>query len=210
MVKCIKLNFQVVESECSSILTLADLSEWGAAFEAPAIVEITLPGYKESFAFTWNKNGFNYYDVDNFKLVTYAEPDINDCECDEPDTSECDLGCDVERVEEESCSTCGSDEELISDLHDGVYKIKLVGSPSSRNITKYHLRTALFDLDLAKILADIDDVTSREYHAYRKIKFLIDSAHANLRLGRINKAGKMYQEALSEMDKFKKSCYVNK
>ena len=190
MVKCINLDFQVLKTECGGKLMIADMSEWGAISNSPAIVEITLPAGIKPWTYEWDKGSINLFDMYSFNVP---------CGCSSGGTSSCGLGC-------SSSSVSGSHTEGDIGLPDGMYKIKLIGSPSSRFMEKIHLRTTDMDMQLAMVLVGITDPTGDEYKRYRHIKFLLDSARANIRLGYNIQAGKMYQEAIAELEQLKKNC----
>lgn len=105
---------------------------------------------------------------------------------------------------EVNCSTdCGDTENLT--LDDGIYKIKVIGSPSTYFKEYYYLKTDLFNMELDKIY--IDNVNKKDksdlLNKLTEIEFLIKGAEAHLRFDNINLAGSMFEKAVDMVDDLK-------
>lgn len=102
------------------------------------------------------------------------------------------------------------DVELVA-LPDGIYKIKVIGSPSKYNKERYYLKTDLFDMEVDKVI-----ITSIESGKYMDIEpelveigMLIAGAESNLRFDRIKESGMLFKQALKKIDRLVncKACY---
>lgn len=55
------INFQVVDTRDPKYLYIADTSDWGFAEDKPAIIEITVPGFKNPVTHYFDKGSFSRY-----------------------------------------------------------------------------------------------------------------------------------------------------
>lgn len=98
---------------------------------------------------------------------------------------------------------CGDHENLT--LPDGIYKIKVIGSPSKYNKEHYYLKTDLFDMEVDKIY--IDNLNKRDrtnlLNKLTEIEFLVKGAEAHLRFGDNTTAGMLFEQAQSMVDDLK-------
>lgn len=90
-------------------------------------------------------------------------------------------------------------------LPDGIYTVKLIGSPSKFNKERYYLKTDQFQLDLDRIIvdsfskgcySDIDVMTT-------EIEVLIKGAESHLRQGIIKEASYLFDLAVKMLNKLK-------
>lgn len=105
-----------------------------------------------------------------------------------------------------NCSDeCGDTENLT--LPDGIYKIKVIGSPDTFNQEHYYLKTDMFDMEVDKIY--IDNLNSRNraglIDKLTEIEFLVKGAEAHLRFDDITTAGMQFEKA-QEMVEDLKNC----
>lgn len=87
-------------------------------------------------------------------------------------------------------------------LPDGVYKIKVIGSPEKFNREEYYLKTDLFDMEVDKIVIDnikkIEDASFNE--KLTRIEFLKRGAEAHLRADLLEMAGILFDKAQDLVD----------
>lgn len=98
---------------------------------------------------------------------------------------------------------CGEYEKLT--LPDGIYTIKVIGSPSKFNKEKKYLKDDLLQMELDKVY-----INSIEKDCYFKIEadlteaeFLLRAAHAYLRFDNIKLADSMFQQAVKISERLK-------
>jgi hypothetical protein len=100
---------------------------------------------------------------------------------------------------------CGESENL--SLPDGVYKFKVIGSPSKFNKTHYYLKTDSLQMDIDTLY--IDNFESRNktdfINKLTEIEFLLKSAESHLRKDLVNDAGQIYQ-VVKDMVEDLKNC----
>lgn len=112
---------------------------------------------------------------------------------------------------EVNCSTGSCPDVDLVTLPDGVYTIKVKGSPSTYNNERYYLKTDLFDMEVDKII--ITAIDSGKYMDIEQelveINMLKAGAESNLRMDRIKEAGLLFAQASKQVDKLKncKKCY---
>jgi len=103
------------------------------------------------------------------------------------------------------CDTCPESEN--ETLPDGIYTIKVTGSPSTYFKTYHYLKTDLFDMEVDKIY--IDNLNKRDrkdlIDTLTQIEFLVKSASAHLRFDDISMAGMLFEKA-QEMVEDLKNC----
>ena len=103
---------------------------------------------------------------------------------------------------------CGEPEKLT--LPDGIYKIRVVGSPSTFFKEYYYLKTDMYDMEVDKIY--IDNLGNKNntglINTLAEMEFLVKGAEAHLRFDDINTAGEQFQKAIDMVDDLKncKSC----
>jgi hypothetical protein len=102
---------------------------------------------------------------------------------------------------------CGSEcgEEDNQTLPDGVYKVKVIGSPSKFNKEYYYLKTDLFQMEVDKIYIDNLNKRGRAslVNKLAEIEFLIKGAEASLRFDDITTAGMLFEQAQNMVDDLK-------
>lgn len=94
---------------------------------------------------------------------------------------------------------CDECDDEYGDLPDGVYKLKISGSPDTFFYEFYYLKTDVTRLELDKKRIAIGFQYSEEARtkndALKKIEFYLDTAQAQVRLGYIAEGNKYFQEA---------------
>ena len=99
---------------------------------------------------------------------------------------------------------CNEDFEL-NNLPDGIYHLKLIGSPDTYNISKYYLKTSSLQLDIDSLyIMKADD--EKVFDKIQKIESIIKYAEAALRKGNINLSSVLYKKAKKEVDRLKENC----
>jgi hypothetical protein len=110
---------------------------------------------------------------------------------------------------EVNCCDGSPDAENVT-LPDGIYTIKVTGSPSTYSKTYKYLKTDLFDMEVDRIY--IDNLNSRNrtdlIKTLTQIEFLVKSAGAHLRWDDIEMAGMLFQQAQDMVEDLKncKTC----
>jgi hypothetical protein len=101
---------------------------------------------------------------------------------------------------------CGETENL--PLPDGIYKIKVIGSPSTYNKEYHYLKTDALQLEIDKLFIGVEKHTKDLMDLVTKIEFLIKGAESHLRTGLINIAGELFQTAIKVTEQAKncKTC----
>lgn len=96
-------------------------------------------------------------------------------------------------------------------LPDGIYTLKVIGSPSTFFKQHYYLKTDLFDMEVDKIYIDSRKCRNKKdlQNKLTEIEFIMRSAKAHLRFQDITTAGMLFEQAQSMVDDLKncKSCY---
>lgn len=89
------------------------------------------------------------------------------------------------------------DSDQLSTLPDGIYKVKVIGSPDKYNREEYYLKTDLFDMEIDKVYIDnidrIGDATFNE--KLIRIEFLKSGAEAHLRADMLEMASMLFEKA---------------
>lgn len=112
---------------------------------------------------------------------------------------------------EVNCFDGGCKEPDLVTLPDGIYTIKVKGSPSTNMKERYYLKTDLFDMELDKII--ISSIESGKYMEIEpelvEIQMLIAGAESNLRFDRIKESGMLFKQAVKQVDRLVncKNCY---
>ena len=103
---------------------------------------------------------------------------------------------------------CGKVEKQT--LPDGIYKIKVIGSPSKYFKEYYYLKTDMYDLEVDKIYIDNFKEKNKEslINTLAEMDFLMEGAKAHLRHDDINTAGDAFAKAQEMVDDLKncKNC----
>lgn len=92
---------------------------------------------------------------------------------------------------------CGEVEK--GTLSDGIYKIKVTGSPSKYFKEYYYLKTDLIDMEIAKAyISNTKEGYNKELdNKITEIRFLLEGASAELVYDNVKMAGIKFQQALS-------------
>lgn len=100
-----------------------------------------------------------------------------------------------------SCTDC-SDEEKIP-LPDGIYVIKVIGSPSTYNKELKYLKTDSLQMKIDKIYIDTVNSKNRESlkNKLTEIEFMLNSAEAHLRWDNETEARMLYDQIVREVEK---------
>lgn len=105
---------------------------------------------------------------------------------------------------------CGKVEKLT--LPDGIYTIKVIGSPSTYFKEYFYLKTDLFDMELDKIYIDSLNTRNRKdlINKLSEVEFLMKGAESHLRFDDITTAGMLFEQALDMVSDLKncKSCFL--
>jgi hypothetical protein len=103
-----------------------------------------------------------------------------------------------------SCQEGCLDVENMS-LLDGIYTIKVIGSPSTYNKQYYYLKTDLFDMEVDKIYIDNLNNRNRIYlvNKLTEIEFIAKAAGAHLRFDDITSAGMLFEKAQDMVEDLK-------
>lgn len=110
-----------------------------------------------------------------------------------------------------NCSgECGEVEKVT--LPDGIYKIKVIGSPSKYSKEYYYLKTDMYDMEVDKVY--IDNLNTKDksdlINKLSEMEFLVEGAKAHLRFDDINTAGAQFQKALDMVEELKNCRGCNK
>lgn len=106
---------------------------------------------------------------------------------------------------------CGAKclEDLI-DLPDGVYKLKLIGSPEKYNKERYYFRSEKLKLELAEVYVslgrELSQSNSKEAEILWNAQLLIEAIDAATKLGYIGEASDYYMQAKKLINNFNKCC----
>ena len=111
-----------------------------------------------------------------------------------------------------NCTT-GCDEDSVSSLPDGIYEIKLEGSPNNYFKKRYYLKTDRTRLELDKLIFDLglnynQELIEEKIKGIQLIDFLLMAAKSSTKLGEISYASSHFKEVLRLIEKAKncKSC----
>lgn len=90
-------------------------------------------------------------------------------------------------------------------LPDGIYHIKVIGSPDKYNAEKYYLKTDLYDMDVDKVVVNAFNKRdpSDIYNTLKRMEFLIIGAESHLRSDDITRASMLFEQAQSMVDDLK-------
>lgn len=89
-------------------------------------------------------------------------------------------------------------------LMDGLYHIKVIGSPSLYNKERYFLKDDMFQLDLDKLYLEYcNNLSSHSIDNLTEIEFIRNSAHSAVRLGLFKKAMTLFSKAQKKLEKVK-------
>lgn len=101
--------------------------------------------------------------------------------------------------------TCGAgcEDELV-ELPDGIYNIKLKGSPDKFNKERYYMRTEKLRLSLDKVYISFGlNLERANYQSVEKLwnaKLLIEACESHTRQGEIGMAADLYKQAKKIVD----------
>lgn len=103
---------------------------------------------------------------------------------------------------------CGETEKVT--LPDGIYKVKVTGSPSTYSKEIYYLKTDLFNMEIDKVIIEYLNIKNKEGFTNKltEVEFLLKGAEAHLRFDDISTAGKLFEQAQQMVEDLKecKSC----
>ena len=95
-------------------------------------------------------------------------------------------------------------------LPDGIYKIKVIGSPSKYNKEYHYLKTDLLDMEIAKVfIANSKEGYNKKLDdKVTEIRFLLEGASSELMFDNIKMAGMKFQLAIKMTEELVncKSC----
>lgn len=108
-----------------------------------------------------------------------------------------------------SC-TAGCGEGEVSSLPDGIYEIKLEGSPNTYFKKRYYLKTDKTRLELDKIIFKLglnfeQELVEEKIKGIQLIDFLLMAAKSSTKLGEISYASSHFKEVLRLIEK-EKNC----
>lgn len=105
---------------------------------------------------------------------------------------------------------CGEVEKVT--LPDGIYKIKVIGSPSKYFKEYYYLKTDMYDMEVDKVYIDSLNTKDKSnlINTLSEMEFLVKGAEAHLRFDDINTAGSQFEKALDMVDDLKNCKNCNK
>ena len=92
---------------------------------------------------------------------------------------------------------------VLNDLPDGIYTIKVKGSPSVYAVEKDYIRLNKIKLELDKKLIQADMKGCGCTHPLIDVEMLLKSSEANIRLGQTCKASEDYERAKKLLNKCK-------
>jgi hypothetical protein len=168
----IKINFTVIPDYDPETLIVGDLSEWKGAENLPATICIIPPGSKKSINTVFQKHRLNIFNSTNLGLSCVKE-------CEEQD---------------------------YIDLPDGIWTLVLKSGYEGLEKAVYYLKTDRFQLELDKIYVraglDFDKEKKQFREDLQDLHFLINSAHAQIRVGDTSKASRDFQEAQVILKKY--------
>lgn len=166
------VNFTVIPDYEPTTLIVGDLSEWKSAENLPATICITPPGSTKPINTVFQKHRLNIFNSINLGL---------------------------------SCvSTCG--EQTYVDLLDGIWKLTLLSGYEGIEKTVYYLKTDRFQLELDKIYVRSGLEFDRNKKQFREdlqdLHFLVNAAHAQVRVGDYAKANRDFIQAQTILKKY--------
>ena len=94
------------------------------------------------------------------------------------------------------------DQERVT-LPDGIYKVKLIGSPSNFCKQYYYLKTDMFDMEIDKLYIKYVNRRDRKsvMDQIADVELLIRGAEANIKYENINMASELFNKASEIVDK---------
>lgn len=166
------INFTVIPDYDATSLIVGDLSEWESAENLPATICITPPGGTIPINSVFQKHRLNIFNSVNLGL---------------------------------SCvSQCG--EQVYTDLLDGIWTLTLFSGYEGLEKTIYYLKTDRFQLELDKIYVraglDFDRKQKQFREDLQDLHFLINAAHAQVRVGDYAKANRDFIQAQTILKKY--------
>lgn len=106
---------------------------------------------------------------------------------------------------------CGEVEK--STLPDGIYKIRVIGSPDTYFKEHYYLKTDMFEMEVDKLYINHLETRNKNREGFinkmKLVEFLLRSAEAHLRFDDINTSGELFDKAQEMVDELKhcKTCH---
>ncbi len=168
----INIDFTIIPDFEPSHIVVGDLSQWKSAENLPATICITPPGSKKSINTVFQKHRLNIFNSQNLGLSC-----IKECE----------------------------EQELV-DLQDGIWTLRLLSGYEGIEKTRYYLKTDRFQLELDKIYVRAGLEFDKEQKQFREdlqdLHFLINAAHAQVRVGDFAKANRDFIEAQTILKKY--------
>ena len=168
----IDINFTVIPDYDPRTLIVGDLSVWRGAENLPATICITPPGSKKPINTVFQKHRLNIFNSTNLGLSC-----VKECE-----------------------------EQTYEDLPDGVWTLVLKSGYEGLEKVIYYLKTDRFQLELDKIYVragmDFDKNKKQFREDLQDLHFLVNSAHAQIRVGDHAKAFRDFQEAQVILSKY--------
>lgn len=166
------INFTIIPDYDPTTLIVGDLSDWKGAENLPATICITPPGSTKSINNTFQKHRLNIFNSVNLGLQC-----IKECE-----------------------------EQDYADLQDGVWTLVLKSGYEGLEKTVYYLKTDRFQLELDKIYVraglDFDKNQKQFREDLQDLHFLINAAHAQIRIGDHAKAHRDFTESQLILKKY--------
>ncbi len=168
----ITINFTVIPDYDPATLIVGDLSDWKGAENLPATMCITPPGSTKAISNTFQKHRLNIFNSVNLGMSCLKE-----CE-----------------------------EQVYEDLPDGIWTLKLLSGYEGIEKLIYFLKTDRFQLELDKIYVraglDFDKEQKQFREDLQDIHFLINAAHAQIRIGDFAKANRDFTQAQVVLRKY--------
>lgn len=166
------VNFTIIPDYDPTTLIVGDLSQWKGAENLPATICIIPPGSTKSINTIFQKHRLNIFNSVNLGLQC-----VKECE-----------------------------EQVYTDLPDGIWTITIKSGYEGIEKTLYYLKTDRFQLELDKVYvrAGLDfDMNQKQFREdLQDIHFLVNSAHAQVRVGDYAKANRDFTEAQMLLKKY--------
>ncbi len=166
------INFTIIPDYDPTTLIVGDLSDWKGAENLPATICITPPGSTKGITEIFQKHKLNIFNSVNLGLSC-----VEECQ-----------------------------EQTYTDLPDGIWTIVLKSGYEDLEKTVYYLKTDRFQLELDKIYvrAGMDfDMNRKQFREdLQDLHFLVNAAHAQVRVGDHAKAHRDFLEAQYILQKY--------
>lgn len=166
------VNFTVIPDYDPTTLIVGDLSQWRSAENLPATICIIPPGGTKPINNVFQKHRLNIFNSINLGLSCVA--------------------------------SCG--EQTFADLSDGIWTLTLVSGYEGVEKTVRYLKTDRFQLELDKIYVRAGMDFDRNQKQFREdlqdLHFLVNAAHAQVRVGDYAKANRDFTQAQTILKKY--------